>query len=479
MKKKWTLLSVMAVALASVTFSTTHAIEKKNADLIIKNGHVLTMNSKKDRFANGTIVVKDNKIVAVGDEKLADEYSAPKVVDAGGDIVMPGMVNTHNHVPMVAFRSIGEEGVGNRLFEVFFPLEGKLLSRDLIYKASIHGVIEMAMGGVTTYSDMYYHEDEIAKATETIGIRGVLGETVISSPVVDAPKPYGGLQYAEEFIKQYKNNDLIIPAVAPHATYTVSPEMLKASKALADKYKVPFIIHAAEFADETQRIEKKFGVKSDSVIKYFDSIGILDKNTILAHAIHISDEDIQLIKQRGASIAHNPIANTKGATGVAPAIKIDQAGIAMGLGTDGPMSSNTMDVFGTMGYAARVHKLVNKDQSLMPPSKVVELATIGGAKALGLGDKIGSLEEGKLADIIIVDVHAPNTFPTYDPYATLAYAAGPQNVTDVIVNGKIIVENKMLKTYDYQTDLKDMTDIYNKVKEVEQTLEFHKNKPQK
>lgn len=447
---------------------------KEKADIVIKNGYILTMNEKKDVFPKGTVVIKDKKIIAVGDEKLEDQYKASKVINAAGNIVMPGMINTHNHVPMVAFRSIGEEGVGNRLFEVFFPLEEKLLSRDLIHKASIHGAIEMAMGGVTTYADMYYHEDEVAKATEKIGIRGVLGETVIGFPVVDAPEPYGGLKYAEEFIKQYKNSELITPSVVAHAPYTVSPEMLKASKALADKYQVPFALHAAEFADEAQRVASKYGQTHESVIKYLDSLGILDENTMLAHAIHIDDEDINIIKERGATIAHNPIANTKGATGVAPAIKIDKAGIRMGLGTDGPMSSNTMDVFGTMGYAARIHKLVNKDQSLMPPSKVVELATIGGAKALGLDKKIGSLEGGKLADIIIVDVYAPNTFPTYDPYATLAYAAGPQNVKDVIVNGKIIVENKKLKTYDYKKNLKDMEEIYKEVEKVEKTLPYHK-----
>lgn len=473
-------LSVIIFMTASLFFSTAGVegnrvqAAKINADIMIHNGHILTMNAKKDVIKNGTVVIKNKKIIAIGDEQLAKKYKAAKVINAGGDIVMPGMINTHNHVPMVAFRSIGEEGVGNRLFDVFFPLEGKLLSRDLIYKASIHGVIEMAMGGVTTYADMYYHEDEVAKATEKIGIRGVLGETVISFPVVDAPEPYGGLKYAENFIKQFKNSELITPSVVAHAPYTVSPEMMKASKELANKYQVPFALHAAEFPDEAKRVEDKYGQKFDSVIKYLDSLGILDQNTMLAHAIHINDEDINIIKERGASIAHNPIANTKGATGVAPAIKIDQAGIRMGLGTDGPMSSNTMDVFGTMGYAARVHKLVNKDQSVMPPTKVVELATIGGAKALGLDNKIGSLEVGKFADIIIVDVHAPNTFPTYDPYATLAYSAGPQNVTNVIVNGKIIVENKKLKTYNYNKNLKDMEGIYKQVAEVEKTLPYHK-----
>ncbi|WP_232696642.1 amidohydrolase [Brevibacillus daliensis] len=479
MKQKLSVLSTIAVATAltaQVAIGWAATPTKLDADIVIKNGQVLTMNEQKDVYSQGTVVVKDNKIIAVGDDKVAAQYNAKKVIDAGGDIVMPGMINTHNHVPMVAFRSIGEEGVGNRLFDVFFPLEEKLLSRDLIYTASVHGAIEMAKGGVTTYADMYYHEDEIAKATEKVGIRGVLAESVISFPVVDAKEPYGGIKYAEDYIKKYKDSELITPAVAPHAPYTVSPEKIKETKALADKYKVPFIIHAAEFADEAERVEKKFGVKSESVISYLDSLGVLDENTILAHAIHLSDKDISIIKERNAKIAHNPIANTKGATGVSPAIKMDQVGIDIGLGTDGPMSSNTMDVFGTMGYAARVHKLVNKDQSLMPPSKAVELATIGGAKVLGMDDKIGSLETGKLADIIIVDVHAPNTFPSYDPYATITYAAGPQNVTDVIVNGKMIVEANELKTYDYAKDLKDMEVIYEKVSQVEKTLPYHQKK---
>lgn len=448
---------------ATLTIAT---VAKEKVSLIIKNGEVLTMNSSMEKIPKGVVVVDDNKIVAVGEEKLLDKYSAKKTIDAKGGIIMPGMINTHNHLPMIAFRGLGEEGIQNRLFAYFFPLEGEKLSRDLIYKATVHGTIDMAMNGVTTYGDMYYHMDEMAKATKEVGIRGVLGETIIKFPVVDAKEPYGGLEYAKEFIEEYKNDELIVPAFGPHAPYTVSKEKMQEITKLARKYNVPVMIHVAEFDDEAKRLN----LTDKSVVEYLDEMGSLDENTVLAHAIHLEDKDLKLIKEKGAKVSYNPMANAKGATGIARAHEMMEMGIPVGLGTDGPMSSNQVDLFRTLSYASAMQRLKYNNRTVMIPETVVELATIGGARVLNLDDKIGSLEPGKLADIIIIETESPNMVPNYDAYATLVFQANGSNVDTTIVNGKIIVENKKLKTYDMKKNMKQMREIEKEIAEFAKEL---------
>ncbi len=433
--------------------------KKENASIIIKNGTILTMDKNNKVINNGVVIIKDNKIISVGNKELLKVYSAKKIIDAKNGIIMPGMINTHNHLPMIAFRGLGEEGIKNRLFAYFFPLEGEKLNRDLIYKATIHGSIDMALSGVTTYADMYYHMDEMAKATKDVGIRGVLGETVIKFPVVDAKTPYGGIEYAINFIEEYKNDDLIIPAFGPHAPYTVSKEKMQEIENLSKQYNVPIMIHVGEFDDE----DKRLNLKNKSVIEYMDSIGVLNNRVLLAHAIHLNEKDLDIIKKREASIAYNPMANAKGATGIARAYEMLNKNIKVGLGTDGPMSSNQVDLFRTLSYASSMQRLKYNDRTIMTPDVVVKMATIGGAQALNLDKKIGSIEPGKLADIVIIETKSPNMMPNYDPFATLVFQANPSNVDTTIVNGKIIVENKKLKTYDIKKNIKQMKEIENDI----------------
>ncbi|MFA6076201.1 MAG: amidohydrolase [Negativicutes bacterium] len=446
----------------------------EQVDILIKNGIVLTMNPSLTEYRSGVVAIRDKKIVAVGTNELLDKYTAKKVIDADGGIIMPGLINTHTHVPMVAFRSLGENGVKDRLFKYFFPLEAKLVTPDMVYTATIHGVIEMAMGGVTTYCDMYYYEDQMAKATEAVGIRAVLGETVIGFAAPDAPVVYGGLDYAEQFIKNYKSgHELITPAVAPHSVYTVSPEELKKCKQLAQKYSVPLLLHVDEFKDEAERVQKKFNANPDkkSTVEYLESIGLLYDKLYAAHVIHVDENDIKLLKKYNVTVSVNTIANTKGATGTPQVLDFIKYGIRTGLGTDGPMSSNTLDIFNAMGYVARVTKLDNEDNTLLTPKEVVRLATIGGAGALGMADKIGSLEAGKYADVIIVETKSPNMIPNFDSYATLVYAAGPLNTQTVICNGKIVVEDRHLLSYSYIRDVQDMNVLSQKVWAVALILE--------
>ncbi len=433
--------------------------KKENASIIIKNGTILTMDKNNKVINNGVVIIKDNKIISVGNKELLKVYSAKKIIDAENGIIMPGMINTHNHLPMIAFRGLGEEGIKNRLFAYFFPLEGEKLNRDLIYKATIHGSIDMALSGVTTYADMYYHMDEMAKATKDVGIRGILGETVIKFPVVDAKTPYGGIEYAINFIEEYKNDDLIIPAFGPHAPYTVSKEKMQEIENLSKQYNVPIMIHVGEFDDE----DKRLNLKNKSVIEYMDSIGVLNNRVLLAHAIHLNEKDLDIIKKREVSIAYNPMANAKGATGIARAYEMLNKNIKVGLGTDGPMSSNQVDLFRTLSYASSMQRLKYNDRTIMTPDVVVKMATIGGAQALNLDKKIGSIEPGKLADIVIIETKSPNMMPNYDPFATLVFQANPSNVDTTIVNGKIIVENKKLKTYDIKKNMKQMKEIENDI----------------
>ncbi|KAB2824675.1 amidohydrolase [Aliivibrio finisterrensis] len=442
MKLKSLVLSISAVLLSGC--GTMAKQQEYNADLIINNGQVLTVNADMQVINDGVVVVKNDKIIAVGDATLLGQYYAPKNIDANDGIVMPGMINAHNHLPMIAFRGLGEEGISNRLFAYFFPLEAQKLSRELIYNATKLGAIDLAQSGVTTYADMYYHMDEMAKATKEVGLRAVLGETVIKFPVVDAKQPYGGIQYAQSFIEEYQNDPLITPAYAPHAVYTVSKEKLQEINQLSEDYDVPVLIHVAEFPNEETRI--KDPTKAESPVEYLEEIGVLDERMVIAHGIHLSQHDQALLKQADAGVVYNPMANAKGATGIAPAWDMFRADMRVGLGTDGPMSSNQVDLWRTLSYAANMQRLKHSDRTIMIPEQVIEMVTIGGAKALHMEDEIGSLEVGKKADIIIIETQSANMMPSYDPYATLVYQANPSNVETTIVNGKVVMEQRQMQT---------------------------------
>ncbi|ODA24030.1 amidohydrolase [Photobacterium damselae] len=458
---KLTAVSLISILFFSSSSLASQAQQPYHASLIIKNGQILTMDKNKKVIENGIIVTDHDKIIAIGEESLLSKYQSEHTIDAKDGIVMPGMINTHNHLPMIAFRGLGEEGIENRLFAYFFPLEKEKLSRNVIYQATRLGTLDLAQSGVTTYADMYYHMDEMAKATKEIGLRAVLGETVIKFPVVDAPKPYGGIEYAKNFIEQYKNDPLITPAFAPHAVYTVSEQKLKEINILSEKLNVPILIHTSEFNNEAERISDN--TEKLSPIAWLEKIGVLNNRMILAHAIHLEPNDINLIKQSGAGVAYNPMANAKGATGIAPAWPMYQQDIAIGLGTDGPMSSNQVDLWRTLSYAANMQRLKYQDRTIMIPEQVIEMATIGGARALHMDKQIGSLEVGKKADIIIVETQSANMHPNYNPYATLVYQANPSNVDTTIVNGKIIMQNRQIMTV-------EPSDIYQNMSLIEQDI---------
>ncbi|MFA5524136.1 MAG: amidohydrolase [Tissierellales bacterium] len=434
--------------------------------MLIKNVTLITMNQNKDIIEEGVVVIKDDLIADIGGNELLEKYPNHRIIDGEGGILIPGFVNAHTHCAMSVFRSLGDD-VPDRLRRYLFPLEKALLDKEMVSLGSRYGVCEMALGGVTTFADMYYFEDEVAKSTKEIGLRGVLGETIVDFIAPDASKPYEGLEYCQWFIDKWKDDDLIIPALAPHAPYSNDTEHLQKAFSLAESKDVPILMHIAEMGFESEKYKKEFNL---SPLQYLDKIGILNKRMVGAHLINVNDEDLDILKEREVGISHNIGANAKGAHGVAPAYKMYNMNLKLGLGTDGPMSGNTLDIFTQMGLVAKIHKLVNNDRTIFEADKILEIATLGGARALNLDSKIGSIEIGKKADLVIVETKSINMQPIYDYYSVLVYSANASNVSTVIVNGKVIVKDKALVTQDYSSLLYEFKTIKDKVMTVAKYL---------
>lgn len=439
---------------------------KMQADIIIKNGTILTMNAKADLIENGVLVVKGNKILALGDEDLLQNYEAGKIIDAENGIVMPAMINAHTHLAMSLFRSLADD-VPDRLNRYIFPLENKMVSPSMVYLGSKLGASEMALGGVGTLVDMYLFEEEAAKAVKEVGLRGIMTQNIIKYPTADGKDGRENINRAIVFIEKFKNDPLITAGFAPHAPLTVSKSDLLFIAKLSDKLQAPVSMHVAETQEEFDKFQKDNNM---TPVEYLDSLGLLNERFISAHNIFVTDSDIALLKKRGVGISHNMVANIKSAKGISPALKMYDEGLRIGLGSDGAMSGNTLDIISQLGYVAKVHKLDQHDRSVMPPFKVIEMATIGGARAIHREKELGSLEVGKLADIIIVETQSLNMNPIYDPYSALVYSAYPSNVQSSIINGKIIVEDKKLKTIDTKELLKEVNDFKAEVEKTAETL---------
>jgi cytosine/adenosine deaminase-related metal-dependent hydrolase len=436
---------------------------------IIKNVNIITMNREKDIVENGFVVIEKDRIVCIGEQKEVTPFEQDleyEVIDGQGGILMPGMINAHTHASMVAFRSLGDD-LQDRLKKYIFPLENLLVDQDLVKKGAKYAICEMLLGGVTTFCDSYYYEDEVAKAAKEMGIRGILGETIVDFPAPDGEKPYGGLEYCEWFIEKWKGDELVIPAVAPHAPYTNDSEHLKAAYELARKYDVPMTMHVAEMDYEQKKYEEEYKM---TPVQYLDSLGILDENFIGAHLVNVTEEDLGILEKREVGISHNIGANSKGAKGVAPAVKMYKRGLKVGLGSDGPMSGNTLDIITQMSLVGKVHKLHNMDRSLFPAVEIVEMATIGGARALNIDDITGSIEVGKKADVVIIETQSVNMCPIYDYYSVLVYSANPSNVDTLLVNGEVLVKNKQLVKQDFKEIKSDLLQLQEKILKAAQTI---------
>ena len=427
--------------------SQTTSAQKKSVDLIISGGIVVTMDAEKRVILKGAVAVDKDKIAAVGTKsEIERKFTSKQNINSDGKVIIPGLINTHTHIPMTLFRGIADDlDLQRWLTGYIFPAEAKNVDEKFVRAGTRLGLAEMIRGGTTTFCDMYYFEDAIAEETEKAGVRGVLGETIIDFPAPDNKTNAEAMAYAEKFIKKWQGNSLITPAFAPHAPYTISEEHLKSIGKLSAELNAPVVIHLAETQTEVDDISKQ---KSARPIQYLEKIGFLSDKTIAAHVVFADDAEIEILKNRKVGIAHNPQSNMKLASGVAPVPKMLEMDLPVGLGTDGAASNNDLDLWEEMDTAAKLHKVFTSDPKVVSAEDAFEMATIRGARALHLEDKIGSIETGKLADLVIVNFDSLHQTPYFNIYSALVYSTKASDVRTVIINGKIVMRDGNLKTLD-------------------------------
>ena len=444
----------IVACLVTVFVAAALAQGPRRISLIVTNGIVVTMDGSRRIVSPGAVAVDGGRILAVDSVRaVAAGYRARDTIDARGAIVLPGLINTHTHAPMVLYRGLADDlALMEWLQKYIFPAEAKTVSPAFVAAGTRLAALEMIESGTTTYADMYYFEEEIGRATKAAGLRGVLGETIIQFPVPDAKTPAESLARAERFIKEFPSDPLITPAVAPHSMYTLDEASLKQSRALADQYRVPLLIHLAETQDELKISDEKHHA---TPVAYLDSLGFWKPGTLAAHGVWLNAEDIAILKRGGSGLSHNPESNMKLASGTAPVPALQAAGVPVGLGTDGAASNNDLDMFEAMRQAALLHKLITKDPRAVPASDALAMATIDGARALGMSDRIGSLEAGKRADIIIVDTSSARQTPMYDPVSHLVYVTHGDDVRTSIVEGRVVMRDRRVLTLNAPAVLAD------------------------
>ena len=433
-------------------------------DLVIHNGTIVTVNKLFEIFPDGLLCIKGGKLKRV--EALARNSSLPpaaETIDARGGLIMPGLVNTHTHLPMTLFRGLADDlPLDVWLNSHIFPAEKAHVDPERVSWGTLLACAEMLLCGTTTCCDGYFHEGKVAEAVKTSGMRAVLGQGVIDFPAPGVSDPKENIQIPAAFVNRWQTpSSLITPSVFCHSAYTCSAETLKKSKALCVERGLLFQIHAAETQDESRHIQNDHQC---TPIQYLDRLEIIDENTLLIHCVWLTDKDIDIIAARGAGISHNPESNAKLASGIAPIPEILKAGIPVGLGTDGCASNNNLDLFQEMDMAAKLHKAATFDPTTMDARTVVEMATIGGARAIGLGAHIGSLEVGKQADVIIIDIRKPHLSPMYHPASHIVYAARSSDVRDVVVDGRIRVRNRKVLSLDVDRIMSEVRKIAVQIK---------------
>jgi 5-methylthioadenosine/S-adenosylhomocysteine deaminase len=437
---------------------------QSQVDSIWTARYVVTMDGQRRVMENGAVAVRADRIVDVGTRATIDKaYQAKQRLDRPDAILTPGLINTHTHAAMSLFRGVADDLRLQEWLEKFiFPAEAKNVDAEFVRWGTRLALLEMALSGTTTYTDMYYFEDTVAAVTKEAGLRGVLGQTVIGFPAPDYKTPQAALAGAEKFLKAFANDPLVIPAVAPHALYTNSDETLKAARALADRYRKPLVTHLSETKSENDESLAKRKMTPTAVL---DRLGVLQGWTLAAHGVWLNDADLKILKARGTGLAHNPSSNMKLASGVAPVVKILNLGIPMGLGTDGVAGSNNdHDLMEEMDLAAKLQKVSTGDPRALPAEQSFAMATILGARALRLDSMLGSIEKGKRADMITVRLDAPHAVPMYNVYSQLVYALKGSDVADVMVNGRVIVHDRKMLTLDAQAVMAKAAEYQERVK---------------
>lgn len=427
-------------------------------DLLVLNGTLVTMDKGHRVIEDAGVAIKNGRIVAVGQRKdILRRFTSSQTVDARDKIIIPGLINGHTHIPMTLFRGLADDlDLQDWLTKFIFPAEAKNVSEEFVRAGTRLGLAEMIRGGTTTYCDMYYFEDAIAEETAKAGVRGVLGETVIDFPVADNKTNAEAMAYVEKFVQKWKGHELITPAIAPHAPYTVSEEHLKAVRAFSDRTGAPIVTHISETKRE---VDDSLKAKGASPIDYLARIGFLNERVVAAHVVWPNAGEIGILKRAGVGVVHNPQSNMKLASGVAPVPQMLKEGVRLGLGTDGAASNNDLSMWEEMDTAAKLHKVFSGDPKVISAEEAFELATIRGAQALHLEKDIGSVETGKRADLVLVERDALNQIPLYNVYSHLVYATKASDVKTVIINGRIVMRDRRLLTLD-EAAIKEKARVY-------------------
>lgn len=420
-------------------------------DLLLTNADfIVTCDRAHSVIKNGAIAVKDGKILAVGpSDDIVAQYPSENRLNLSGHMVMPGFVNCHVHAPMVLFRGLGDDlPLGKWLHSLIFPAESRWMSSpENVYLGAMLACSEMLLGGITTFCDGYFFEEQVALAAEATGIRAVVGQGVLDFPTPDCPNPEGRFKRAEEFLSRVNPKGTILPALFCHAPYTCSPETIRTVHSMCRHHGIPFLMHLAETSEEVNLMKEKYGVTPG---KFLQDLGVVDQNSIFIHGVWLDDEELKMIRDAGSRLVHCPESNLKLASGIADIPKWLALNIPFGIGTDGAASNNNLDMFGEMKTAAQLHKGIFLDPTLCNAAEILHRATLKGAEVLGLGSLIGSIEPGKFADIIALSLESPHLIPLYDPLSHIVYAAKASDVRHVWVGGRQVVDSGTLLSLDLQ-----------------------------
>jgi len=437
--------------------------KRTKADLVISGGAILTMNSRDEILKNGSVAIKNGIIVGIGPaKKIGARFTAAQTIDADGKIIMPGLINTHTHLAMSILRGVADDVTLDEWLNRFiFPLEEKFMNKDSVYRGSLLSCAEMILSGTTTFCDMYFFEKETGRAAETIGMRGVIGEGIVAFGEKRGEAWERKKKLTTELMRLFRDSKLISVGVKPHSPYTCDKEVLMQAKEFAREMGLPYVIHLAETKKEFLDFARD---KKMTPVEYLDSLGVLDENTLAAHAVWMGKKDFNILKKRGVKISHCPQSNMKLGSGIAPITDFLKNGITVSLGTDGSASNNALDMFRELKSAALLASVAKLDASAITARAALRMATIEGAIALGKGNEIGSLEIGKKADVITLDLNKPHLTPIYDYYSHLVYAADGSDVNDSVIDGNVVMRNRKLKKIEIEEVINKVNSISSRVK---------------
>ncbi len=432
----------------------------ENSDTLLISGEFVITSAKEKPLRDSAVAVKDGFIQEIGPApELMEKYQGAKVVRRPSGLIAPGLINCHTHAPMVLFRGVADDiPLKKWLEDYIFPAEAQL-NRELIRIATQLACAEMIRSGTTTFVDMYFFEREMAKVVDEVGMRAYLGEGIFDFPSPAFPNVDKVLDETADLVKTYKDNSRINFTVDPHTPYTCSSEILVKAAEFARSHSLPIVIHLSETRWEQDEIRSIHGA---TPVKYLDNLGLLGPDLVAVHCVWLDSEDITLLKYSGASVVHCPESNLKLGSGISPTSRLLEAGINVALGTDGAASNNNLDMFGEMDFAAKLPKGIEEDPSVVTAEEVLKMATASGAQALGAGETLGRLEPGYMADLIILDLDRPHLRPCYNPVSQMVYAASMGDVTDVMVEGKFLMENSELLTIDEERLLSEIKSLQNR-----------------